>query len=72
MVNLIDSLVSKFILEVCGSTGAIWGTLEVLNVNNQYSESKCRIAALSVGSLFFIRYIYQHYKLYIKNKELQG
>jgi len=74
MVNFIDSLISKFILEVCGSTGAIWGTLEVLNVNNENTQSNCRIAALSVGTIFLFRYIYQHFKLYVKNKneDLQG
>jgi len=68
MDTIIDSLLSKFILEVCGATGATWGVLEVLTINNDQNRNICRYISLSVGTLFFIRYIYQHYNLiYNKN-----
>ena len=60
-VEFVDSLVSKFVLEVCGSAGATWGVLEVINIRNDENEELCRYCALSVGCLFFTRYIVQHY-----------
>ena len=61
MYTIIDTLISKFILEVCGATGATWGVLEVLTINNDQNKEICRYIAITVGLLFFIRYIYQHY-----------
>lgn len=60
-IEFADSLISKFILEVCGSTGATWGVLEVLDIKNEDNKEICRGCALTVGTFFFFRYLYKHY-----------
>jgi len=47
---------TKLVLEVFGSTGAIWGFSEVLTLRTSSTQELWRICALFVGSLFFLRY----------------
>ena len=65
-IQFIESLTTKFVLEVCGSAGATWGLLGILNVKNNDTIHTCRYSALSIGGLFLCRFIYQHYKMYYK------
>ena len=60
-MQFVESLITKFILEVCGATGAVWGVLEVVNVRHSENQDACRYVALSTGCLFFVRYLYHHY-----------
>ena len=69
MFLIIESLLSKFILEVCGSTGATWGTLEVLTLRDNTNSELCRYISLSVGMVFLVRYTYEHYNM-IKAKTI--
>ena len=64
--EIVDSLVSRFVLDVCGAVGATWGTLEVFTIRTNDNQEICRISALVMGSLFFVRFIYQHYNYYKK------
>ena len=72
MEKLFDSLLSKFILDVCGSTGAVWGTLEVLTLRDEYNADLCRYISLGVGSLFFLRYINQHYNIKLNSSSVES
>ena len=51
--------VSKFILQVLGGGGAVWGSSEVLTLRNAATASEWRIAAIVVGFIFLIRWIFQ-------------
>lgn len=66
IIEFIESLTTKFVLEVCGSAGATWGVLGILDVKNEETMEACRWSALTVGSLFFFRFVYQHYRLMIE------
>lgn len=49
---------TKFVLEVCGSSGAIWGCSEALALRNDSEDERdWRIAATLVGTAFVIRWI---------------
>lgn len=50
---------SKFILEVMGGTGAIWGCSDACSLRNATNETSWRIAAVVVGTMFGIRFILQ-------------
>ncbi|NGX59696.1 MAG: hypothetical protein KR126chlam3_00852 [Chlamydiae bacterium] len=52
----------RFTLEVLGASGAIWGASEVMHLRNSDHElnNTCwRIAAIFVGTIALIRFIYK-------------
>jgi hypothetical protein len=50
---------SKFILNVLGGAGAIWGCAEAVSLRNTHNSMEWRLVAIIVGILFFIRWICQ-------------
>lgn len=50
---------SKFILQVLGGGGAVWGSSEVLTFRDATTASEWRIASIVVGFLFLIRWMFQ-------------
>ena len=50
---------SKFVLNVLGGSGAIWGCAEAVTLRNAENALKWRIAAILVGTMFLIRWIFQ-------------
>lgn len=50
---------SKFILQVLGGSGAVWGSSEVLTFRNAATASEWRIASIVVGFIFLIRWMFQ-------------
>ena len=50
---------SKFVLNVLGGAGAIWGCAEAMTLRNPGNAMEWRMAAMSVGALFFIRWTIQ-------------
>lgn len=50
---------SKFILQVLGGAGAIWGCAEVVTLRNENTKEEWRLAAAAVGCTFFIRWAFQ-------------
>jgi len=50
---------SKFILQVLGGGGAVWGSSEVLTLRNAATTSEWRIASIVVGCIFLIRWMFQ-------------
>ncbi len=56
---LILEFLPKLILEVFGGAGAIWGFSEVCGLRRPETISFWRPAALSVGFLFFLRFLNQ-------------
>jgi len=48
----------KFVLEVLGASGAIWGSSEVLTFRNVESVEEWRLVAMIVGGLFLMRWGY--------------
>lgn len=57
--NVIVKFVPKFILEVLGGAGAIWGFSEACGLRRPETVSFWRPAALVVGFLFFLRFLRQ-------------
>ena len=49
----------KFVLDVMGSIGAIWGVAECLTIRNNQNNNYWRISALTVGAIFFVRFLLQ-------------
>ena len=50
---------SKFILQVLGGAGALWGSAEVLTFRNSATTTEWRIASIVVGCIFLIRWMLQ-------------
>ena len=50
---------SKFILQVLGGAGALWGSAEVLTFRNSATTTEWRIASIVVGCIFLIRLMFQ-------------
>jgi hypothetical protein len=50
---------SKFILQVLGGGGAVWGSSEVLTFRNAATTSEWRMASIVVGCIFLIRWMFQ-------------
>mmetsp|Transcript_37411 Transcript_37411/g.58038 ORF Transcript_37411/g.58038 Transcript_37411/m.58038 type:complete len:306 (-) Transcript_37411:336-1253(-) len=48
---------TKLLLEVCGASGAIWGSSEAFTWRDETNVEKWRLVAIVVGSLFFMRWI---------------
>lgn len=51
----------RFLLEVCGGGGAVWGFSQVTTARNSDNESFWRIVALFVASVLFVRFTFQIY-----------
>ena len=51
----------RFVLEVCGAGGAVWGASEALGLrhsDDELNDTCWRIAAIGVGSLALMRFAY--------------
>lgn len=51
----------KFVLEVLGSSGAVWGSSEVFGLRNEETREFWRHSAIIVGIVFLSRWIRQIY-----------
>ena len=49
----------KFILEVCGACGAVWGFSEAAGLRTESTETVWRPIALAVGAIFVVRWLKQ-------------
>lgn len=58
-VRLVQIFSAKFVLEVLGGAGAIWGWSEVINWRNPETVWFWRPVALTFGAIFFCRWILQ-------------
>ena len=71
LINFLYELTVKLILEVFGASGAIWGFTEVLKLRNSNTQEFWRYIALTIGILFFIRFIFSvkklHHEIYVNN-----
>lgn len=59
LVHLVQIFSAKLVLEVFGAAGAIWGCSEATTLRNSDNIGFWRPLALSVGIIFFIRWIFQ-------------
>jgi len=50
---------AKFVLEVAGGAGAMWGSSEVLTLRNPQTQETWRWIALAFGVIFFFRFLFQ-------------
>ena len=50
---------SKFVLQVLGSAGAVWGSAEVVTFRKPTTTTEWRIVSIVVGCLFLIRWVFQ-------------
>ena len=48
---------TKFVLEVLGAIGAIWGVSEVFYLRNEKTKNLWSYICMGIGVLFLIRYI---------------
>lgn len=71
-VRLFQIFSAKLVLEVFGGGGAIWGFSEALTLRNDETIGTWRVYALTVGTIFFIRWIVQitDYVCEIKEEDL--
>lgn len=54
-----EATIVKFVLEVLGATGAVWGFSEVVLLNTAETREVWRYVAIGVGFLFMARWIWQ-------------
>jgi len=57
--QVLQTFGAKFVLEVLGGCGAIWGFSEVLTIRNTNTQHTWRVNACTIGFIFFIRYLLQ-------------
>mmetsp|Transcript_36800 Transcript_36800/g.85958 ORF Transcript_36800/g.85958 Transcript_36800/m.85958 type:complete len:592 (-) Transcript_36800:119-1894(-) len=57
--RLVQIFSARFVLEVLGGAGAIWGFSEVLTIRNPETVWFWRPCALTIGSIFFYRWVLQ-------------
>lgn len=57
--QVLQTFTAKFVLEVLGGAGAIWGFSEVLTLRNPDTVQTWRVYALTVGFIFAIRFLLQ-------------
>uniref|UniRef100_A0A7S2XLU2 Uncharacterized protein n=1 Tax=Attheya septentrionalis TaxID=420275 RepID=A0A7S2XLU2_9STRA len=75
-IRLVQIFSARLVLEVFGGAGAIWGCSEAVGLRNATNVSFWRPLALTVGMIFFYRWVMQ-VRDYIKHqfemheKELQ-
>ena len=50
-------MLTKFVLEVCGAAGAIWGSSEVATLRNKTTQQTWRYISSAVGVLFLGRFV---------------
>lgn len=58
---------AKFLLEVCGAAGAIWGSSEILTIRNAENSHAWRIVSLVVFGMFLLRF-WWHSKHYLEHE----
>jgi hypothetical protein len=56
---LIQTFAVRFVLEVFGGAGAIWGCSEAVGLRNAANASVWRLIACVVGTIFFGRWLVQ-------------
>lgn len=56
---LVEIFLSRLVLEVFGAAGAIWGFSEALTLRNSDTVWFWRPCALTVGAIFFCRWLIQ-------------
>ena len=61
-----EELVAKFVLEVAGGLGAVWGISETMAVRGARNGHEWRVCSIVVGALCLVRYLH----LYIFRKKL--
>ena len=59
VVPFCEATITKFVLEVCGSSGAVWGFADILSIRDQTPDTATgwRIVALLIGGIFLVRWI---------------
>ena len=58
-VEFVQIHASKFILQVLGGAGAVWGSAEVATLRNPSTTSEWRLVSVVVGCIFLIRWMFQ-------------
>ena len=56
IIDIIWFLISKFVLDVLGASGAIWGSMEVIGLRTTENKFIWQIICIITGVLFFIRW----------------
>ena len=57
ITSYLQVIVTKFLLEVCGAAGAVWGSSDILFLRDTpESTERVRLGAMFVGGIFLIRW----------------
>lgn len=59
ILRLLQIYTAKFVLEVCGAAGAIWGFSECINLRNPQTQEFWRLNSLIIETIFFCRFLMQ-------------
>ena len=57
LLSFLQTIVTKFVLQVLGASGAIWGVSACLTLRNEETQEFWRTCCLFVGFIFFCRYL---------------
>lgn len=55
-IYFISFLISKFVLEVLGASGAVWGSMEVIGLRTQENKLTWSVICIIIGVVFFVRW----------------
>ena len=58
-LEFVQLYASKFVLQVLGGAGAVWGSAEVVTFRTPSTTTEWRLASIVVGCIFLIRWIFQ-------------
>lgn len=57
--SLLQTFASRFVLEVLGSVGAVWGPAEAVGLRTSDNNWFWKTLAMTVGMIFFVRWCFQ-------------
>ena len=70
-IQLIQVFATRFVLEVLGAAGAIWGPAEALGLRTSQNLWFWRPLVLAVGCIFFLRWCSQLYESLLEMARLE-
>jgi hypothetical protein len=71
-VRFMQIFTARIVLEVMGGAGAIWGFSEVCTLRRPETQELWRLIALTVGFIFFLRFLCQHKDYFMEMKLADG
>jgi hypothetical protein len=57
MIHFVQVFSAKFLLQVMGGAGAVWGSSDAVGLRTPDTQEAWRVAALVTGNVFFLRWV---------------